>query len=118
MRWAVFAAAVWLASGADVDELHRAARTGNLEQLRSLLDRGVNVNAADARGGTALHDAAWAGEAGIVSLLLSHGADVNARHSEAGSTPLHYAITTNHLQVAELLIAQGADVQAKYPSGA
>src|SRR5450759_5488516 len=108
MRWAVFAAAVWLTSGAglalaaDPDELHRAARTGNLDRLRSLLEQGVNVNAADSRGGTALHDAAWAGDTDVVLLLLSHGADVNARHSDGGSTPLHYAITTNHLSVAEL----------------
>ena len=45
-------------------------------------------------------------------LLISNGADVNAKDDD-GSTPLHYAAHEGHKEIAELLIAKGADVNAK-----
>ena len=74
----------------------------------------MNVNERDSLGGTALHDAAWSGEAAIVEILLDGGAHVNASHAEAGSTPLHYAVITNHMNVARLLLDRGADLKARY----
>src|ERR1700689_4672604 len=75
-----------------IEELHRAARAGDLKQVQSLIERGTPVNGRDSLGGTPLHDAAWAGEAEIADYLLRAGADVNARHSEGRSTPLDYAV--------------------------
>lgn len=98
------------------EEIHKAARGGDLERVRQLLPM-VPVNHRDNLGGTLLHDAAWAGEAKVAELLLDRGADVNARHLEGGSTPLHYAVTTNHPEVVKILIARGADVHATYRSG-
>ena len=43
---------------------------------------------------------------GVVDLLISKGADVNAK-TDAGSTPLHWA---SNRDIAELLITKGADV--------
>src|SRR5260370_12376164 len=102
------------ALAATTDDLHNAVRSGDLERVRALLKEGVPANAIDSRGGTALHDAIWAGEKEIVALLVEAGADVNARHTEAGSTPLHYPIITNRVDAAEILIAKGADVNARY----
>lgn len=42
----------------------------------------VDVNAADAQGETALHVAAWRGDAKAVSTLLNHGACVEVRRAD------------------------------------
>jgi ankyrin repeat protein len=44
--------------------------------------------------------------------MIAHGAEVNARHAEAGSTPLDYAVIKDNRDVAELLLAHGAAVEA------
>src|ERR1700730_5795870 len=96
------------------DQLRRAVRGGDVAHARQLLQQGAAVNGANPLGGTPLHDAVWSAGAETVALLVSFGADVNAKHAEAGSTPLHYAIITNHVKIAEMLIAKGADVRARY----
>ena len=67
-------AALLLAGTPSVEELHRAARAGDLKQVESLIASGTPVNGRDSLGGTALHDAAWAGEAEIVEYLIRAGA--------------------------------------------
>lgn len=68
--------------------LIRAAKRGDLEQLRMLLAQpGTNVNQVDVQSGaTALFLAAEAGHPDIVELLLARGADVNFKHAVTGST--------------------------------
>jgi len=115
MRRAIlFLAAIGLALGASSEDLRKAVRSADVEQVRTLLKQGIPISETDSLGGTALHDAVWAGETEIVKLLLDAGASVNASHTEAGSTPLHYAIITNRVEIAELLIAKGADTKARY----
>ena len=53
----------------------------------------------------------------MVELLLSKGANVNARHREGGSTPLHYAVITDRIEMVELLLARGADPKLRYGQG-
>src|SRR4051812_2693640 len=91
----------------DADLLHAAVRSGKIDEAQKLLDRGVPVNIFDAVGSTPLHDAAWSGDAQMVHFLLVHGANVNIRHSEAGSTPLHYAILTGRPAVVKELLDAG-----------
>jgi len=63
-----------------------------------------------------LHDAAFGGDIDLVRLLISQGADVDAKE-ERGWTPLHSAAMLGHKEVAELLIDKGADVRAVDMSG-
>lgn len=56
--------------------------------------------------------AAARGDAAQVTVLLSSGANVEARDRD-GRTPLLLATHGNHVEVARLLIAAGADVNAK-----
>ena len=62
MRAALILLAVLSALAATDDDLHNAVRAGDLERVRVLLKQGLSANAVDSRGGTALHDAVWAGE--------------------------------------------------------
>ena len=64
-----------------------------LDLARTILDLGVDVNQADDRGNTALHDAVRTGFASVVDLLAAHGADLDA-FNDRGQTPLILAETS------------------------
>ena len=63
-------------------------------------------------GRTALHQAASVGNLELLKLLMSRGADVNAKNS-TGETALHLAARFGHLEAAKLLVASGALVNEK-----
>jgi uncharacterized protein len=63
-----------------------------------------------------LHSAAARSQIEISELLLSHGANVNARQ-EGGFAPLHEAAQSGNLRMAELLLKHGADVDAMTDKG-
>jgi ankyrin repeat protein len=74
----------------------------NLEAAKLCLDAGVDPNAADDEGRTALHGAAHKGRNEVVKMLVDHGAKLDARDLGSRDTvngamlgvtwmPLHYA---------------------------
>ena len=65
---------------------------------------------------TPLHMAAADGYIDIASLLISFGADLNAKDKK-GQSPLYYAIKKKKPDVANLLIEKGSDVNAKDNEG-
>ncbi len=71
-----------------------------------------NMKQARRDGSTPLHAAALENARDTALLLISRGADVQAK-SKDGYTPLHYAAGQNARDTALLLISHGADVQAK-----
>lgn len=100
-----------VASAADAEDLIRAAKAGDAMRVSSYLAEGLNVNATDVFGMTALHEAALAGHGDVVRLLLEKGADVHA--TGAGRcTALHDAAMRNHVDIARMLLEKGADVNA------
>lgn len=62
-----------------------------LEALKFAMTLGLDINAANNRGETALHGAALRGADTIVQYLVDHGANLNAK-SKAGFTPLDVAM--------------------------
>uniref|UniRef100_A0A1I8JQP2 ANK_REP_REGION domain-containing protein n=1 Tax=Macrostomum lignano TaxID=282301 RepID=A0A1I8JQP2_9PLAT len=70
---------------------------------RSLLKSGVNPNAANEDGLTALHQCCIDNSETMCRLLLEFNADVNARDTEQW-TPLHAAATCGHLGICRLLV--------------
>ena len=73
-------------------ELLLAARAGSLEGVRSLLDRGAPLGAANNMGLTPLIMAATGGHAGVVRELLARGAAVDARDTYGGTALLAAAM--------------------------
>ena len=84
---------------------------GDLAGVQAHLDAGVEVNAKDNGGWTALHYAAWHGRKEIVELLISKGADVNAKDN-SGYTPLDRSTKRKHTEIADLLRTHGGKTGA------
>jgi uncharacterized protein len=102
-------------SSADADrELIVAARAGDLDRVRSLLERDADVLARDATGATALVAAAYGNHVEAARLLVDAGADVNVKDNTEQSA---YLIATSEVgddpRLLELTLAHGADVDAK-----
>src|SRR5262249_4539181 len=77
-------------------------------RVASPLHKGVDVNAAQVDGTTALHWAAYHDDAETAGLLLRAGAHVNAAN-RYGLPPLAVACSNGSGDVAKLLLAAGAD---------
>jgi hypothetical protein len=96
--------------------LHKAAREGDADRVRKLLDAGADVNVKNANTGrlqyTPLHWAAYYGHLEIAELLISRGADLDAEDPDY-STPLYLAAEQGHPKVVEFLISKGAEVNVK-----
>jgi len=92
------------------DILHEAASNGDLELIKWLIGRGIDINAAGCSGMTPLIAAAYAcrksNDHTLIDWLLDHGADVNAVEDQ-GDTALKSAVGMSSL-VRKLLDA-GAD---------
>jgi ankyrin repeat protein len=133
-----------LAAGADPNAvlpegetiLMTAARTGRPDVLRTLLDRGADVNARERwYGETALIWAAAENHSEAVRLLIERGAAPDARStlldvprqkrrsgqsvlSLGNWTPLMYAARENAVEAGRALVSGGADLDLTDPDGA
>ncbi|MBA3269128.1 MAG: ankyrin repeat domain-containing protein [Acidobacteria bacterium] len=86
-----------------------AAMTGDMAAVRALLSRKADVNAAQGDGSTALHWAAYKGDAAMVQLLIASGAAVNLKTRLGGITPLMMAAKNGDAAILKLLLdAKGA----------
>ena len=68
-----------------------AAKPDSAAAVRLMLELGFSPHARNGLGETALHTAAYAGNAETVRVLLDAGADVDARDANFDATPLAYA---------------------------
>ncbi|HET7607274.1 MAG TPA: ankyrin repeat domain-containing protein [Gammaproteobacteria bacterium] len=93
-----------------------AAMRRDTAEVRRLLQSGADVKAAQADGATALHWAAYHGDASLASLLLDAGADVAAANRN-GSTPMWLAASRGDAAVVKALLAKGADANEPLPLG-
>lgn len=92
--------------------LMEAAKMGDQEAAKFLLDQGANANAQCYAKNTALHNACNGGHLACVELLVSHGANLELRDKDQ-RTPLIIATIKGHLAVVEHLVAAGADLEAR-----
>ena len=97
-------------------KLFSAAEEGDVNMIKALIKKGVDVNATDEDGWSPLHMAAAKDHSEVIKVLLSHGADVNAKN-KWGRTPLHMAAANDCSEVAKLLISHGGDVNARDKDG-
>jgi ankyrin repeat protein len=114
--WAVLTAALFAAVAPDAP-LADAAMRGDVEQVRSLLRSGAEVNAAQGDGMTALHWAAELDHAPMAEMLIAAGARLEALTRLGGYTPLHLAAEAGSAEVTRKLLGAGANVHAASTTG-
>lgn len=73
----------------DIEEVFSYARHGRIDDIESVLARGMPINIRDEWGSTLLIIACQNGNKRVAKLVLRRGADINARNHK-GNTPLHY----------------------------
>jgi ankyrin repeat protein len=100
------------------EALTYAARSGRIDAMALLLERGTPID-AEPYNGTALHWAVARRRPEAVTWLLDHGADINRRAAFGGTrgvTPLHVAAAWDGSpECAGILLARGADRNVKDP---
>lgn len=85
-----------------------AAKEGDSDRVRELIQQGADVNEPNNNGGTSIMYAALSGNVDTVSLLLRHHADVNSP-AKNGWTALMIASAKGYVDIAETLLEHGAE---------
>ena len=90
------------------ESIHIATKAGHIEAVKKHLAEGVDVNGRGGvfEGDTPLIHAVMNSRKEIAELLISKGADVNAKDKIFG-TPLDYAMSTRDSEIADLLRKHG-----------
>ena len=109
-------AGVTVSAQAQAPSLADAAEMRDGTLIRGLLQEGVDVNAPQVDGMTALHWAVYNDDADLAGLLVRSGADVNAEN-RYGVPPLSLASTNGNATVVSLLLDAGADPNESLQGG-
>ena len=96
--------------------LIEAVRASDVDQVRALMGRRADPNAADVDGTTALQWAAHHDDLAAARVLLDAGARADAAN-RYGATPLLVAATNGSARMVELLLEAGADPNVGLPEG-
>ena len=90
---------------------------GNLQAVKQHLAKGLDINAKNKDGATALQIATLFGQYEIAELLVQKGADVNTKAND-GTTALHSAAFLGHYKEAKLLLENRIDANIRNNDGA
>jgi ankyrin repeat protein len=90
-----------------------AAEGGNLDVVKFLIEKGLDVRARSKSGWTALFSASAGGNLDVVKFLVEEGLDAKARDKIGGTVLMAAALSGNNPEVVRLLIDKGADVNAQ-----
>jgi len=101
---------------AQSDDFVRSAEQGDTKALPLFFEAGIDINARNSGGYTALMAAAKNGQAEIVNKLLEQKANVDVQGYN-GLTALMLAAENNHLSIVKALLAKNADPNLQDNSG-
>ena len=92
------------------DDIHEAAKKGDLEKIQKILDENPEwLDALDRNGFTPLHWAVIFGKKDMIEHLIGRGADIKGLNKALrGWTPLQSALFAYNNDVSDLLVAHGA----------
>lgn len=97
--------------------LQNAIKEGQLEQVRALIESGVDIKQPFPQGITALHAAVIHNQENIAAELIQAGAPLDAADATTQATPLHLAALYGRESIARLLIQKGANANATMKFG-
>lgn len=90
-----------------------ACKRGDLEQVRSMMTGGRQVNVVNRYGYPPLIVAASNGRLDIVRFLVERGADVNEQDKKRRTTPLIAAAAAGNSEIIKFLLKRGAKINGK-----
>ncbi|KAH9864036.1 hypothetical protein J1614_009969 [Plenodomus biglobosus] len=92
----------------DTITLYLLIQEGENDLVKALLKAGYNVNSADFRRRTPLHNAVTSESVELATDLISAGADVNAKDMNE-ATPLRLAVKSKKLNMIKMLLEKSAN---------
>ena len=90
------------------ERLFEAVVGKEIDIVRELLNSGIDINAQDEQGRTAIMIATYANDAEMVKVLIDEGADVDIQ-DDMLNNPFLYAGAEGYMDILKLMIAAGAD---------
>ena len=97
----------------DNKDIHLAVKRGNIQMVKSLLEKNPRLmHARDTNKDTPLHIASAVGHVKMITFLLEKGADINGKNY-LKYTPLHLAAMKGHDKIVRILVQKGADTNSK-----
>jgi ankyrin repeat protein len=87
------------------EDLIRATKHGNLEQVKALIKKGAKINN---KNGIALINAVKMGNLDIVKYLVENDAKINYKNIK--NTPLKLSAENGYFEVVKYLVEHGADI--------
>ena len=100
--------------------LHSACYLGNLEIVKFLLTKQVDVNSVDINGWTPLHCAIHSRKLELIQAILNHPKVNTQLKTKDGTSVLHYIVRNNYSEdeeaeykkILQIIIDKGADINA------
>ena len=114
--FALIVAVANVSAAADDLRLINAAKQNDQAAVRTLLEEGLDVNARQQDGATALLWATYYNDTETAGLLISAAADVNAANNY-GESPLSLACQNQNVALVNTFLGAGANPHAVKPSG-
>lgn len=102
----------WCQNKANGDPLFCAVDDGNIAEIKSLIEKGADVNRTSKDGFAPIQVAARSGKVEAITMLIDAGARVNWQDKTGGMSPLHIATHYGHVPAMSALIKSGAHVNA------
>lgn len=90
------------------EQLFEAVEGKEFDTVRELLANGVDIDAQDGQGRTALMIATYAYDVDMVKILIDEGANVDIQ-DDMLNNPFLYAGAEGYMDILKLMIAAGAD---------
>lgn len=106
-----------LAETPSEEELLAAASEADLERVESLLSSGINPNAMDEEGWTALMWAAQLNDAAMGTSLIKAGASLDLTEQSYEETALTIALYNGSIEMVNLLLEEGANPDLQDSTG-
>lgn len=98
------------------NKLFEAVYRGSIEDTKSALRSGANIDSLDEDARTVLIHATIDRNIELVKFLLENGADVNIKDFQK-MTPLHFAAQNYDIDTCKCLVAAGAVIDAQDDNG-
>jgi len=92
-------------------------KKGDIQLVKSRLQKNTDlVKVKDDRNNTPLHLASQSGMMDMAKLLISCGAEINAKEINQ-NTPLHFAVKNGNMELARFFLQKDSDINARNKDG-